>query len=288
MVTVLVTSYQYVGLNFGAHYISFLKVVLEQGNPFLERVANLGTWRPMVGLLLLVAIILSNAYKNTNVYNMIAPRQHIPYRIWRDILRDNFTIHSRLRRFQDSPLISDGTGNRPGIPAPSSTHIDPKNTKWYAYSDIAEDLDMFILLEMEETGDYSTAYNMIQSSEIKTSEVLLNSKQHPRAVNLFEKMIPKWTYYSALIKFGFRKQAKMVHDQQELFNTFLRRQYKVLQETLERYNRVALVLQADARQEHGKATKKKLKRADIYTNLVAQSGIDFMLVLQPLLLLTDI
>lgn len=78
------------------HWISLTKVLLEQGNPF--RVPELLRVRFGVGIFLLMGTVLSSAYKNVNVYNMIAPRKPVPYEYLADLLADNFTLFTRTGR----------------------------------------------------------------------------------------------------------------------------------------------------------------------------------------------
>lgn len=75
--------------------ISVLKILLEQGDPFQESAFEKVALRVFIVLLLLMGIILSNAYKSTNIYNMVVPRQPIPYKYYRELIRDGFKIHSR-------------------------------------------------------------------------------------------------------------------------------------------------------------------------------------------------
>lgn len=72
------------------------KILLEQGDKF---VSGFG---PHCGLQLgstvfiLVGVVLSNAYKNTNVYNMIAPRVVLPYETLDELIQDKFTLLTRI------------------------------------------------------------------------------------------------------------------------------------------------------------------------------------------------
>ncbi|CAL8135780.1 unnamed protein product [Orchesella dallaii] len=52
--------------------------------------------RLVVSCVMLVAIVLSNAYKNTNVYNMIVPREPLPYQRFEELTLNKFTIYSRI------------------------------------------------------------------------------------------------------------------------------------------------------------------------------------------------
>lgn len=76
--------------------MSSIKVLLEQGNPFTETVASGRKTKPIVGTVLLAGIVLSNAYKNSNVYNMVIPRKPVPYEFFKELLQDKFTAYARI------------------------------------------------------------------------------------------------------------------------------------------------------------------------------------------------
>lgn len=44
---------------------------------------------------ILIAVVLSNAYKSNNINNMIANRAPLPYSQFQDLVEDNFQIHTR-------------------------------------------------------------------------------------------------------------------------------------------------------------------------------------------------
>lgn len=74
--------------------IAFVKPLMEQGQPFLAS-KNSNCWRISYGVYLLVTIVLSNAYRNTNVYNMVKPLSPIPYETFRQLVNDKFKIFTR-------------------------------------------------------------------------------------------------------------------------------------------------------------------------------------------------
>lgn len=78
--------------------ISMLKILLEQGNPFPEVVMTNWHLQAVTISVLLIAIILENAYKNTNVYNMIIPKKLVPYQYLQELVEDNFTIFWRTSK----------------------------------------------------------------------------------------------------------------------------------------------------------------------------------------------
>lgn len=71
-------------------------VFQEQGDPFPEGELRGTTIRLVVAIVFTVAVILSNADKNTNAYNMIQPREPILHELLSQLIRDNFTILTRL------------------------------------------------------------------------------------------------------------------------------------------------------------------------------------------------
>lgn len=75
--------------------VIFLKLLLEQNEPFCEKLTRIGRWRYPIALFLLVGILLSNSYKITNIYNVIAPRVPPPYENLLELTKDNFTVYSR-------------------------------------------------------------------------------------------------------------------------------------------------------------------------------------------------
>lgn len=84
--------------------MSVLKVLLEQGDPFQNFVVRRKQVRIMIGLFLLMGLILSNAYKNTNVYNMVVHRKPILYSYFEELKQDNIIVYTRgLSMYEAKP-----------------------------------------------------------------------------------------------------------------------------------------------------------------------------------------
>lgn len=74
-----------------------VKVVLEQGNPLSNRLLK-HNFSAIVGIvIMLIGTVLTNAYKNTNVYNMVLPRTLLPRKLFQQIFLENFTLYARYR-----------------------------------------------------------------------------------------------------------------------------------------------------------------------------------------------
>lgn len=77
----------------------FLKLLVNQGDIFFTRVKEGTIWRLPFGLPLLTSAVVSNAYLNKNVYNMVKPREPVPYETFDQLIHDNFNIYSRIAQF---------------------------------------------------------------------------------------------------------------------------------------------------------------------------------------------
>lgn len=84
-------------LNVDGWYFAFLAVAwLEQGSLLPNKLWCDSRLRWVVGSFILAGIVMSNAYKNTNVYNMILPRKIIPFENFQELLDHNFKIYTSI------------------------------------------------------------------------------------------------------------------------------------------------------------------------------------------------
>jgi len=90
-------------------FIQVTKALLEQGDPFSSGVSGTKRLRFSIGTFLLVAIVISNAYKSSNVYNLVLPRKPVPFENLSQLLSDSFKIYSKAI-FVDTHL--DNFGDR--------------------------------------------------------------------------------------------------------------------------------------------------------------------------------
>lgn len=72
-----------------------VKVFLEQGDPFGQDLIDIPKLRGVFGCFLLMGVILSNGYKYTNVYRLIAPKKSIPLNYFEELIKYNFTVYTR-------------------------------------------------------------------------------------------------------------------------------------------------------------------------------------------------
>lgn len=95
-------------INMGRQVFSVLKCLLEQGDAFTFPDDNPRKVTLILAGVYLVSMLLSNAYKNNNVYNMILARKQLAYKTLDELQNDNFIKYSRLTElFYDVELASE-------------------------------------------------------------------------------------------------------------------------------------------------------------------------------------
>jgi len=88
-------------------FVQVTKALLEQGDPFSSTIAGKHRFRFNIGTFLLVGIVISNAYKSSNVYNLVLPRKPVPYENVSQLFDARFKIYSR-GSFFDNHMMSIG------------------------------------------------------------------------------------------------------------------------------------------------------------------------------------
>lgn len=86
-----------------------LKVMLEQGSPIPDEILkeNCSHKRILLGIFMLMGIVFSNGYKNSNVYNMVSPRKLVRYeKLWQ-LVEDNVRIYAASLLAKRSRYTSD-------------------------------------------------------------------------------------------------------------------------------------------------------------------------------------
>lgn len=96
MVAIAFTLRPLISLNQSSNWMAPVKLLLEQGDPFSGNVGTTYKFKVVIGIFMLMGIILSNAYKNSNVYNIISPKKPIPTEFFQELIQDNFSVYTRV------------------------------------------------------------------------------------------------------------------------------------------------------------------------------------------------
>lgn len=86
---------------FTAALFTLTKALVEQSNPFSKRVMNNKKLRIILAVFLLACMVISNVYKNRNIYK-IKSREILVYKRFAELVNANFSIYVRatLSHFQ--------------------------------------------------------------------------------------------------------------------------------------------------------------------------------------------
>ncbi len=77
-----------------------IKVLLEQGDPFPGRFINSEPFRFLICGTLLGGLILSNAFKSNNVYNIVLPKQSLKFSRLNELFQHGYTVYSKLTKIE--------------------------------------------------------------------------------------------------------------------------------------------------------------------------------------------
>lgn len=89
--------------------LSVTKCLLEQGDPFTSQVCANRRVKLIVAGIFAACILLSNAYKNSNIYNMVKPRKILLYETLDQINLNNFRVYTRLKMVDHLLNVTDGS-----------------------------------------------------------------------------------------------------------------------------------------------------------------------------------
>ncbi|CAL8143398.1 unnamed protein product [Orchesella dallaii] len=186
-------------------------ILLEEGTAFLSSDLDLSSLRWMLGSLLIAVTVISNAYKYDNVYNMIAPSKLVPYRHFKQLVSDHFTIYTRLGSAYGSETFS----NKPLNIVQNSPHVLKRFIE-------LTDSTVYLLYNSEVYNQVKN-YNLAHDAKVNEKHVnlLKHTKLHPATIQL---MINRW-YLATFNR-----------------NVWYREELRVLHETLQSCNRTALIL----------------------------------------------
>lgn len=248
--------------------ISVSKIFLEQNDPFPPSIRKLDRTRVLVGLLLLTGIILSNAYKNTNVYNMVIPRKPIIFKYLNELVQSGFNIYTRIEyidvmfRNTDNNVIIDLHDN----------YVEHTQNFTYALmtevKSLAKDYKPNVLIRELLREEHRTDKTLVDTG------LLDRTRLHPMIVRLFGKltndMTPTYEY--------FWSEAERIRDR---IQETLRSEEKLkLEESLEECQKSAVIMPDYISKDVFKRLVMKRKIAHVFIGEELFSDIDWIYTIQ--------
>lgn len=261
-------SHVHSGFGIGTHLFLSLKSFLEQGDAFPGGLGKDKRFQISIGLFLLMGIVISNAYKNTNVYNMIAPRRNIPYTYLHELLTDNFVIYTRSA----SIILKDDQGDQMGFFDLLTVSI----SGYESMSEVNKSLNAIVeILKDDQLISKIEAMNVITSSALYVSKLLDPRIQlNPQIANMVDSIMLD---FKNLARNG--NKSGMIQKYAEVEGNFLRWQDEIMEEELTKCGKVAVVFPEEKGILVWKNLKRKLNRTDIYADMVAESDIQIQFIL---------
>lgn len=83
-------------LGIQSQILSLTKCLIEQGDPIRANICNSDTVKGVITGIFSASILLINAYKNNNVYNMVSPRKVLPFERLEEPESDKIPIYSTV------------------------------------------------------------------------------------------------------------------------------------------------------------------------------------------------
>lgn len=176
--------------------------------------------RILFGALSLATLVLSNAYKNDNVYSKVAPRRAISYQNLDQLIQENFTLYLRSRK----PIID------------FNHLILPLKWKLTSQASYSEDLNVVVASEI------STLWSSFHRGFEKV--IFKMAKLHKKAQSELQTLIPQaHKNYEFL---GTDDVEFQVAYAAITSNAFLKMEENILLEELKNCNKSAIILPQEA------------------------------------------
>lgn len=237
---------------------STLKVFLEQGDPFHFDVGNISTkLRCITAIFLLIGIVLSNAYKNSNVYNMVIPRKLVLYKNFKELVRDNFSVYTRTSSIYWDSIRENRFQNL-------IQEVNFRGTRVYIKSNIQSIVEEYSAI----AGSFQLEETMVESGILETT------KFHPDSVSLFikilENVLPTENFQRGLIYEVISEQTSAYQIQEE----------HMLLNSLKSCEKTALLLPGHICKKYFTLLLKKEHQANLFIGDESYSNVDSLFYLQ--------
>lgn len=201
--------------------MSPLKVLLEQGDPFEEIIENARTarLRLLLGVLLCTGIVLSSAYKNKNVYNMISPLKSVPYQWFHELVQDGFTVYTRAIRLDFYYFIN--SMSKENLFTGATETVKVGEVYALAISEVTQEL-----LDINSAADSRLTFKDIKENRLKedllvSTGISEQSKIHPFIHQLINETLdgmPQDTLYGPFKQHDFYVDRKnIIRDKEDRF-----------------------------------------------------------------------
>lgn len=218
------------------NFADIFKLLLEQGGGFGVYQSKVKT-RPILGLWFFISIIISNAYKSTNVYNLVAPRKLIPLDKIEAIIKYKYQIFAepskesiRSLKFFLVDLESKRMLIAPHFIGIKALELDGINT---LASSVILDINSRMTENDNKSRELSLVNHIMNHSKLPTFmlEILVKAKQRNIKAELENSTFIPWIYIGRVVVNKFSKTFHKCKNVALLLSDLLCRQLAKYHET---------------------------------------------------------
>ncbi len=234
--------------------MGILKILLEQSNPFPNSLLHLFRYRCTLCGTFLAGLVISNAFKSENMYQIVMPRYELSYYNVDELLEDRFQLYTRIWYFWYELLFYQGSYDE------SSEHFIYVgfDGSWMA----AAESEVYTKLfgEANQNSSASQVYN--------------NAKLHPRALEVFTEPIQ---LLALLVKIGLinKNNSNVFKKGKAMMNRFWNDQNELILNDLITCNKSAWVIPDYIGQTVSRKLRKLGKHSDVGTNAYNKAYLIF-------------
>lgn len=254
--------------------LPFLKVILEQGDSFICAYGQPSSLRLLFAGFLLSGLVLSNAYKNTNVYNIITSRKPVLYETLNQLVEGGYAIYSRTSLANFEFLGTPGSQLSNYLPIVLNKHyIAPINVdvlfRRHRFNERKALSNNWFF------GFTEVHYVKFFQRETRLRKLHQSSTYHNSSRNLLTSLIRT---VLPLMKIGLiRPQSKGFND--FIADIFLSKELEQYGALLERCNKTAIILSEYLCHNYAKKAAKKHKALvsvgkEIFTNISIEFSLE--------------
>lgn len=263
-----------------SYLMSSLKVFLEQGDSIYDTKRHI-----MLGCFVLMAVVISNAYKNTNVYEMIAPRKPIPYEAFQELVTDNFSILTRLASLDFRIIGFDETFSE-GLVAGGGflTKLNSSSMETWMISEVGHVTSSILegLKATQVPGDAnvteSLAHSIIVKSGVRSaarfhSDISSLLESVHRRMQRLEKSFAQVDDLDAFL-LNFTNSARMEEENIKMLDSY------TCEEALLNCSRTAIILPRHLCRKLFKKVKENGKKSHVFVGKESYSQVEWMFTLE--------
>ncbi len=238
--------------------ICLIKVVLEQGDPFPGKFIKSMPFRFLIGGTLLGGLVLSNAFKSTNVYSIVLPKQALKFNTIDELVIHGYNVYTKLtfieyclHEFAEMPHYTNAVIKESELKKYLRIYSKNKKLMFFSTSELSE----YQLL-------FSIYYGKV-SIQDKNSVTFLSNNTKPH-LGLYDILVKPLDILTPLVQIGMLTMKQVQKSVQTLQGVdFWKKQEIFIKNDLKKCNKTAWILPDYQAQKLSRMLYKAEKHSDV-------------------------